>query len=156
MKALRDAFPTYQDLASAPVIDVAFAMLEVLNSLAAGTFITFGNFVNAEADGYSHDKDAAGRIMAEGWNWLESNGFVAQTPRQMNPAGRFVTRAGAAIKGRADFAKYAQRALLPQEILRPEMAKAEILFLGGHYDEAVADAFKQIESVRARRLRLRG
>ena len=148
-KRLHDYFPTAQALVAAPVFDVASAVVEII----AGDHnrIIASNSISAWTDQYERlsedQKSEVRKALSEAWSWLRNNGIIAE---EIRPGGgvneTFITRAGKTLKDRADFLAYTTGNLLPNELLDPQIEHVSLnLFLGGHFDAAVAAAFIEIE-----------
>jgi uncharacterized protein (TIGR02391 family) len=149
---MRDIFATLADLERAPVHDLAGVLLNQLNVQGQHRFQR-RNLVNTIAEQYMQDETASGSpdekrrrarpLIAEAIGYLLLQGFVAP-----EYDGHIVTRLGRTIKTRQDFTSYAQRSLLPERLLRPDLAEIVLpLFLSGHYDDAVSAAFKRVEII---------
>ena len=148
-KRLFEYFPTVQSLLAAPVFDVASAVVEII----AGDQqrIIASNSISAWTDQYERlnedQKSEVRKALSEAWSWLRSNGIIAE---EIRPGGgvneTFITRAGKTLKDRADFLAYTKGSLLPHELLDPQIENVALnLFLGGHFDAAVAAAFIEVE-----------
>jgi uncharacterized protein (TIGR02391 family) len=147
MMTMKGAFPTAQLLVEAPIFDVAGIMLEIMASRPANEWQHAQNLVPGWAQEYGRESSLVIRPLSEAWIWLENNGFIADELLQgVGTPGKFVTRAGLAVKSRSDFLAYAQDSLLPREMLRGDLAEiVRPLFLSGHFDQAVSAAFKALE-----------
>ncbi len=92
-------------------------------------------------------------VIMEAWQWLLSEGFVAQKPNNLpgytNPTSTtkyFVTRRGKEIETLEDFQAYRKAGLLRRHQLHPIIAeKVWFIFAQGSYGTAVLEAFKQVE-----------
>jgi uncharacterized protein (TIGR02391 family) len=92
------------------------------------------------------DREQIRFAMAEGWNWLVSEGLLAPTPGGNTNGWHFVTRRGKKIKNREDLAAYINSVILPRSILHPVIAKeCWLTFMQGDYDTAIFQAFKELE-----------
>jgi hypothetical protein len=83
------------------------------------------------------------RALAEGWNWLDSHGFVAVDPDQSD-SSRFVTRLGRPALAEGTASSRQPRALGVVHRLVKEAAESQ--FLLGQYDLAVFAAMKASRS----------
>ena len=91
--------------------------------------------------------------LMEAWQWLEREGFIAPRPTSLvgesSPGGidvYFVTRRGKRIEAPEDLEAYRKANLLPKRQLHPIIAqKVWSPFLRGDYDDAVFQAFKEVE-----------
>jgi uncharacterized protein (TIGR02391 family) len=92
------------------------------------------------------DREQIRFAMAEGWNWLVSEGLLAPTPGGNTNGWHFVTRRGKKIKNREDLAAYINSVMLPRAILHPVIAKeCWLTFMQGDYGTAIFQAFKELE-----------
>lgn len=126
-------------------------MLELFSEQPASRFSASTALISHWADQYTDPlesdlRNEVGRALSEAWSWLQTNGLVAYDLMCIGLPGAFVTRAGRQVKSRADFLAYAKAALLPRDVLRPELEIVTPLFLGGHFDAAVSTAFIQLEA----------
>lgn len=91
------------------------------------------------------DRDQLRFALAEGWNWLVREGFLAPTPGETH-GWHFVTRRGKKIKNREDLGAYINSVLLPRSMLHPAIAKVcWPTFMRGDYATAIFQAFKELE-----------
>ncbi len=81
----------------------------------------------------------------EAWNWLVSNGLIAQ--REGHPHETFfITRRSIQIKTKQDFETFQKGRLLPRNLLHLSIAEpAWLLFIRGDYPTAVFQAYKEVE-----------
>jgi hypothetical protein len=147
-KRLHDYFPTVQSLISASVFDVANVVVELISE---SDRVIAPNSISAWTDQYerltNEQQTAVRRVLSEAWSWLHVNGVIAE---DITPGGGpnywFITRGAEASIRSGDLKSYAKASLLPLEILDPAIEQvARRLFLGGHFDAAVAAAFIEIE-----------
>ncbi len=91
------------------------------------------------------DREQLRFAMAEGWNWLVREGFLAPTPGETH-GWHFVTRRGKKIKNREDLSAYVNSVLLPRSMLHPAVAKiCWPTYMRGDYATSVFQAFKELE-----------
>ena len=91
--------------------------------------------------------------LMEAWQWLEREGLVAPEPKELTDSTNFsddiyyfITRRGKSIQTSENFETYLKTNLLPKRQLHPIIAqKVWSAFLQGNYDNAVFQAFKQVE-----------
>lgn len=85
--------------------------------------------------------------LCEAWQWLEKEGLIAQKPLIPNVGNLvYITKKGRRHVSPADFKKYLKAQLLPQSLLRPDLArKIFTSFVRGDYDTAVFQSFKELE-----------
>jgi uncharacterized protein (TIGR02391 family) len=157
LPTIREMVPDLDVLLRLPPEDVGAVILEHLNSLSEREREQLNryNFTQPGAatfGGYAaNDIDRVGRVIMEGWMWLEREGFIAPKPGQHHD-WVFITRLGQQMKTRSDVEAYRKASVLPHELLHPVLTtKAAGLFRRGDYDTAVFQAFKEVEiAVRAK------
>ncbi|HEY1680435.1 MAG TPA: TIGR02391 family protein [Candidatus Tumulicola sp.] len=151
---LQTAFPSLNILHEAAIDDVAFVVLEQAktrgrNFSAVSMVCEIGDRASYPTTSRppGNDLDPAMAIVSEAFSRLENTGLIARDHSSHNAETYRVTRRGLAIRGRSDFASYAKRSYLPDEVLREEIAEVALSpFLAGRYDEAVRSAFTRVES----------
>ena len=150
MKTMRESFPTVESLLGAPVFDIAGVIIELLATTTANNITA--NRINGWTDEYKVPMNSAQtnlvrQTICEAWNWLQSNGLIAEEITQGGSANEvFITRAGRKLNSRASFLAYTKATLLPTEMMTSEIAQVAVpLFLSGHFDAAVGAAFIQVE-----------
>ena len=95
----------------------------------------------------SQHRDAAFRALAEAWNWLEVQGLIVWPDQAYGPSGfRVPSRRGEKLTSEGAFTGFLTGTQLPREFLHPLFGETVwLLFLGGNYDTAVFQTFKQVE-----------
>lgn len=95
--------------------------------------------------GYREARKEISRALMEAWIWLEHEGLLAPKPGHDNWV--FITRKGERLlKNSEDLKSYHQSNLLPKKLLHPVIAqKVYPPFLRGNYDDAIFQAFKEVE-----------
>jgi uncharacterized protein (TIGR02391 family) len=85
------------------------------------------------------------------WVWLEREGLLLPAPGHQDRDWVFVSQRGMALLSKEDFAAYRFGPLFPRKTLHPAIASnTYALFLRGHYDTVVFEAFRAVEvAVRA-------
>ena len=75
-----------------------------------------------------------------------ANGLLAQDARSGNNNWHFVTRAGLGLRAKEDFDRFQKIQQFPKELLHPKIAaKVWLTFLRGDLEDAVFQAFKEVE-----------
>jgi uncharacterized protein (TIGR02391 family) len=151
-KSIREIVPDLEVLLNLPPEDVGAVILEHLNSLTEHEREQLNRFNFTQPGnprvfgGYAaNDIERVGRVIMEGWMWLEREGFIAPKPGQP-PDWVFITRLGQRMKTRGDVTAYQEASALPHKLLHPVLTtKARGLFTRGDYDTAVFQAFKEVE-----------
>lgn len=149
-KLIHDMVPNPEDLLSLEPEEVGAVILEHLNSLSETDREALNryNFSLPGAQTFSGYPapyvERIGRVLMEGWMWLEREGLIAPKPGTQGE-WVFITRRGQLMTSRGDLAAYRRASLLPR-LLHPILArKAVPLFTRGDYDVAVFQAFKEVE-----------
>jgi uncharacterized protein (TIGR02391 family) len=85
------------------------------------------------------------------WVWLEREGLLLPAPGHQDRDWVFVSQRGMALLSTENFAAYRFASLFPRKTLHPALASnTYALFLRGHYDTVVFEAFRAVEvAVRA-------
>jgi TIR domain len=104
--------------------DVAGVLLEHLNSLTEGEIERLNryNFTLPGADAFRgyppQHREQIGRVIMEGWMWLERAGFIAPKPGTSGD-WFFITRSGRQVKSREDLAArgHGRREMLPAKVV---------------------------------------
>jgi uncharacterized protein (TIGR02391 family) len=88
------------------------------------------------------------RTLTEAWHWLEREGLVLRRPFAK---GFFITRRGERLSERQEVRSYLASSSLNRELLHPRLVQVVWpAVLRGDYDNAVFQAFRQVEiAVRA-------
>lgn len=129
--------------------ELAETVLEVLNSLEKRDTgqLNLNNFT-LESYHKEYPQDRMNEIqeaITEAWVWLEREGLIAPQPG-VSRGFVFVTRRGQKLKGTVDFDTYMKSNLLSKEQLHAVIApKVWPAFLRGDYENAVFQAFKEVE-----------
>lgn len=85
------------------------------------------------------------RQFAEGWAWLEREGFIAPVATDQFGLQFFVTKKGERVVGEENFDAYAKASMFPNDLDPVVMRAVKPLFIRGDYDTAVFRAFKEVE-----------
>lgn len=156
MPYLGDYLPTYtHDVLKLPIEELAVYLLRFLRRLesedeaplrmrAVVTPSAMKGYV-PESFGYG-EQIRMSRRLAEVWNWVETNGFLAPDPQE--PQGCFfLTERGRALtESPLDASTYAAEFHLPSGSLLPKMEEeTRPDFLRGAYDKAVFSAMRLVE-----------
>jgi uncharacterized protein (TIGR02391 family) len=159
VRSLPSLIPNADDLLLLPVEQLGGVLLLHLSSFPNGgnSIHQLGrldqhNFFNdlQRNPPYKSRMQDVNRALLEAWSWLESEGLLARETDTVG-AAFFVTRRGQKIKSQTDFDAFRKGQLLPRHQLHPLIAdQVYPLFLGGKYDTAIFEAFREIEvTVRA-------
>ncbi len=146
---LKDIFPTQADLLALEPEQLAGYLLALFNS---GNTDEIDLVLYAETQAKLYGDVGwvtVARAIAEAWQWLVRECFVALDPYQRTIPRRtiyFVTRRGTQIQTPADLDSFINASRLPRQILHPKIqAKVLVSFATGDYDTAVFQAFKEVE-----------
>lgn len=155
MKPLSLIVPNPQDLLSLKPEEIGGVLLEYMTTcdvIQLGRVSRFNLTHQGDVvKGYDQQfRDGVRHALMEGWAWLLREGLIAPSPDTDNETV-FITRRGQLLSDKAKFTSYLKASLLPRSLLHPQIAdKVYTLFIGGDYDTAVFQAFKEVEvAVRA-------
>lgn len=147
-----DAFPPVDELLELETEDIGPFLLKYLNAIESdpqGTKLNRHNFTletNPALQEYAKDKIAnVAKVLTEAWIWLEKEGCIAPLPGQTGDWA-FITRRGKKLSNPTDPVAYKFSDLIPIKNLDPILAqKVRPLFIRGNYDDAVFQAYKEVE-----------
>lgn len=107
----------------------------------------FINSSNSDVINYSgQDKEKVLRVMAEAWQWLEKEGFLAPVPDAGSEGWMIISRRGEKVQAPGDFKNFKHIQMLPKKNLDPILAqKVWPSFVSGDFDTAIFAAFKEVE-----------
>jgi hypothetical protein len=87
------------------------------------------------------------RVLSASWSWCVREGFLAQVPMGSGSAF-FVTDRGRAVRNSSDLDAWRHAALLPRELLHPDVTNAVWgEFILGRYDSAIFNAYRELEII---------
>ena len=127
---------------------LAECILQIMNSGSGHERLaTLHDWMEDLHPGLSDQKDAVYRAVAEAWNWLEVQGLIVWPSLYAGRNGyRVPSRRGERLTDKDAFTRFLRGTELPKEFLHPSLGqKVWLLFLGGDFDTAVFQAFKQVE-----------
>lgn len=149
MPTLFDIFPDAQAILGLQPEELAGLAVEYIHvgEHNAPSRLHPANFTGPDALGAypGHLRDQVSYAMAEGWNWLVSEGFLAQVPGDTN-GWHFVTRRGKQHRTRSDVAAFVSSAILPKKLLHPTILNdCWSSFMRAEYDTSVFQAYRALE-----------
>jgi uncharacterized protein (TIGR02391 family) len=150
MKPISQIVPNPEDLLALQPEELGRVLLEYINTCDVIQLERVSRYnLTHQADvvkGYDQQfRDRVRHALMEGWAWLEREGLIAPSP-DTDRESVFITRRGQLLKSKDQFASYLKAKLLPRALLHPQIAnKVYSLFIGGDYDTAVFQAFKEVE-----------
>ena len=153
-----DIFPPVQVLLEMYTEEIGPILLKYLIALESESTSSNLNRYNFTLDSnpalreYAQNEvDKVARVLNEAWIWLEKEGFLAPLPNQTGEFA-YITRKGKLQKDNSDFSSYRHADLLPTGNLDAQLAqKVKSLFAKGDYDDAVFQAYKEVE-IRIRKI----
>jgi uncharacterized protein (TIGR02391 family) len=153
MLQLADLIPDAEVLISMGPEQVAGCLLQAMNSRSGSKRMMmldkfmYGLFNGAQPPYSSQYHVAVYRALAEAWNWLEVQGLVVWPDAANGRNGhRVPSRRGEKLTSEEAFTQFLRGTELPKEFLHPRLGqKVWLMFLGGEFDTAVFQAFKQVE-----------
>lgn len=144
-----------EDLLALEPEEVAPLLLQVICSGGGPTAqqaLKRGNFLNpgsptSPVRGYPpafHDRIY--EVLAAAWAWLEREGMLLPAPGHQDPDWIYVSQRGRALLSKENFEAYRYSQMLPRKALHPAIAASTFaLFMRGHYDTVVFEAFRAVE-----------
>ena len=153
---MKDIMPPVDELLEMEPEEIGPFLLEYLNRQeekgSSGQLNRYNFTLESNLVEYAGEKvREVGKILTEGWMWLEREGFVAPKPGEQGE-WVFITRKGKKLRTLSDFETYHQGNLLPTGNLDPILArKVRPLFIRGDYGTAIFQAYKEVE-IRIRNL----
>lgn len=153
MPQLHELIPDVDTLLAMEPEQVGGCMLQLMNSRPGNErMATVNQWTHELFEGalqpYPHkQRDEVFRALAEAWNWLEVQGLIVWPDESNGRSGfRVSSRRGEKLTNPESFTEYLRGSELPKEFLHQRIAeKVWLLFLGGDYDTAVFQAFKEVE-----------
>ncbi len=111
-----------------------------------------GNFLNTKSPtspvrGYPPAAwDRTYEALAAAWVWLEREGMLLPAPGHQDPDWVYVSQRGRSLLSKENFDAYRYSQMLPRKALHPVIAASTFaLFMRGHYDTVVFEAFRAVE-----------
>ena len=154
MPAIHQVIPNAEDLLVLDPEEAAAVLLQFINSGGEGSSaqrpIKRGNLFTpgvSPANGYPPQyRDRLNELLTAAWVWLEREGLLLPAPGQQDRDWVFVSERGRKLLSKEDFAAYRYSSLFPRKTLHPSIASnTYALFLRGHYDTVVFEAFRAVE-----------
>ena len=156
MAAIHELIPKAEDLLALEPEELAPVLLQYIvsgSSSSEGTSqqpIKRGNVFTSSAspgNGYGpkYAKSVDEALMAA-WVWLEREGLLLPIPGNQDRDWVMVSRRGRELASKEKFDAYRHSLLYPRKSLHPSIASNTFaLFLRGHYDTVVFEAFRAVE-----------
>jgi uncharacterized protein (TIGR02391 family) len=153
MSRLAELVPDVEVLLAMQPEQLGGCLLQIMNSRSGRErMVTLGSwrselFESANPPYGAGHHNAVFRALAEAWNWLEVQGLIVWPDEDNGRSGwRMPSRRGERLRTADAFTRYLKGTTLPREFLHPQIGeKVWLLFLGGEYDTAVFQAFKEVE-----------
>jgi len=153
MPRLGDLVPDVEVLLAMEPEQLAGCLLQVMNSRPGREkMLTIGSWLYELFQGptppFSNQHyNAVFRALAEAWNWLEVQGLIVWPDEANGRSGyRVPSRRGERLTSEDAFTQFRRGTELPRQFLHPLLGETVwLLFLGGNYDTAVFQAFKQVK-----------
>jgi uncharacterized protein (TIGR02391 family) len=156
MPAIHDLIPDPEILISLEPEELAPVLLQYIcsgSAYAAGTPqqpVKRGNVFAVSAspgNGYPQQyKDSVNEALMAAWFWLEREGLLLTPAGQHDRDWVYVTPRGRSLLVKENFDAYRHSMLFPRRTLHPAIAASTTaLFIRGHYDTVVFEAFRAVE-----------
>jgi uncharacterized protein (TIGR02391 family) len=148
--------PNAEDLLALEPEELASVLLQCIisgSAQAPGTRqspISRGNaFLPSMSPGNGYPteyRDRVNEALMSAWVWLEREGLLLPAIGQHDGNWVFVSERGRKLASKEDFDAYKYSLLFPRKTLHPTIASnTSALFLRGHYDTVVFEAFRAVE-----------
>ena len=106
-------------------------------------------FAGTASPAYAYEPQYLDRIneaLMAAWMWLEREGLLLPAPGNQDRDWVCVSERGRSLLSKEKFEAYKYSALFPRKTLHPAIASTTFaLFLRGHYDTVVFEAFRAVE-----------
>ncbi len=154
MPAIHELIPDAEELLALEPEEIAPVLLQAISSsgdaMSPSRAIKRGNFflpASSPVNGYPPQyRNRIYEALAAAWVWLQREGMLLPVPGQQDPDWVFVSQRGRAVTSKENFAAYRSSQLLPHKVLHPVIASSTFaLFMRGHYDTVVFEAFRAVE-----------
>jgi uncharacterized protein (TIGR02391 family) len=154
--AIHQLIPDPEHLLALEPEELAPALLQFIDSGSAHTAgrtsgpVKRGNvFTGTHTPGQLHSPKFANKIdeaLLAAWAWLEREGLLVPAPQHQDRDWVVVSERGRKLLVKENFDAYKLALLFPRHRLHPAIASATFpLFLRGHYDTVVFEAFRAVE-----------
>lgn len=154
MAPIHQMIPNAEDLLALEPEEAAAILLQYICSGSEGSSprhpFKRGNMFATSmspANGYPAEyRERVSEALMAAWVWLEREGLLLPAPGQQDRDWVFVSQRGRALLSRENFEAYKYGLLFPRKTLHPAIASNTFaLFLRGHYDTVVFEAFRAVE-----------
>jgi uncharacterized protein (TIGR02391 family) len=156
MPAIHEMIPDPEILLALEPEELAPVLLQYIcsgSAYAAGTPqqpIKRGNvFTGSATPGNAYGQQYKGRVddaLMAAWFWLEREGLLLTPVGQHDRDWVCVTPRGRSLLSKENFDAYRHSLLFPRRTLHPAIASSTLpLFIRGHYDTVVFEAFRAVE-----------
>jgi uncharacterized protein (TIGR02391 family) len=153
MPSIHQLIPKAEDLLALEPDELAGVLLQYLCSdtnVSGRTPISRGNIFAtgmSPANGYPPEfRDSVNEALTAAWVWLEREGLLLPAPNQHDSNWVIVSRRGQQLLSKENFEAYRYSSLFPRKTLHPAIAANTFaLFIRGHYDTVVFEAFRAVE-----------
>jgi uncharacterized protein (TIGR02391 family) len=154
MAPIHTTIPDPEQVLAMEPEELAPALLQLLCSSVEGSSpqqpIKRGNVFmhsTSPANGYpSPYRDRINEALMAAWVWLEREGLLLPAPGHQDRDWVFVSQRGRKLLSKENFDAYRYGSLFPRAMLHPAIASTTFaLFIRGHYDTVVFEAFRAVE-----------
>jgi uncharacterized protein (TIGR02391 family) len=150
MTAIHQLIPDAEELLALEPVDLAPVLLDHICSISAGSPIKRGNvFVDNMSPGRAYPPQYVSRVneaLMAAWVWLEREGLLLPAPGHQDRDWVIVSERGRTLLSKENFDAYKYGLLFPRKTLHPDIASNTFaLFIRGHYDTVVFEAFRAVE-----------
>jgi uncharacterized protein (TIGR02391 family) len=147
IKSLVSIFPDPEQLLQLSPPELAWVILEILNSMSDDELRQLGNhnaFAVHQTRPYTRLQEDVKKVLVEGWAWLQRECLIAPHPNR-SADSFMLTRKAKQMATRTDMEAY-RRGNLLSGMLHPLIEReSKAAFLRGEYETAIFNAFKEVE-----------
>jgi uncharacterized protein (TIGR02391 family) len=153
--SIKDLIPNAEDVLALEPEELAGVLLSHLTSSPASAgaqlgVLKRGNFfMEGMSPGNEYPQQYKQRVneaLTAAWVWLEREGLLLPAPGYQDRDWVIVSERGKALVSKEKFDGYRQSTLFPRNVLHPSIAANTFaLFLRGHHDTVVFEAFRAVE-----------
>src|SRR6266851_5717710 len=151
---IHELIPNPEELLALEPEELAPLLLQAIGTsgegMSPGRAIKRGNFFlpgSSPVNGYPPQfRNKVYEALAAAWVWLEREGMLLPAPGQQDPDWVFVSERGRSLTKKENFDAYRYSSIFPRKALHPAIASSTFaLFVRGHYDTVVFEAFRAVE-----------
>ena len=149
MPAIHELIPNAEDLLSLEPEELAPVLLQYLARTYLAGSIKRGNVFSGAAspgNAYGPFRRKVDEALTGAWIWLEREGMLLPEVGNHDRDWVIISERGRRLADAENFAGYRLASMLPRKTLHPSLGPSIFaLFVRGHYDSVVFEAFRAVE-----------